>query len=212
MNPPKLIDQVRDAIRVRHYSIRTEEAYIQWIKRYIFFHNKKHPRAMGEAEITSFLTHLAVDKHVAASTQNQALSALLFLYKEVLGVELDWLEDVVRARRPQRLPVVLTVSKVKNILSLIPATNGLIACLLYGTESIKDKGWYTGYTSSLKRRLSEHNSGYTKSIRHKGPWRLSYYEACLSLDDAVAREKYLKSGMGKRYTRNRLKVYFRDNK
>jgi len=133
MNPPKLIDQVRDAIRVRHYSIRTEEAYIQWIKRYIFFHNKKHPREMGEAEITSFLTHLAVDKHVSASTQNQALSALLFLYKEVLGMELDWLEDVVRAKRPQRLPVVLTAGEVIKILTLIPSVNGLIARLMYGT-------------------------------------------------------------------------------
>ena len=133
MNPPKLIDQVRDAIRVRHYSIRTEEAYIQWIKRYIFFHNKKHPREMGESEITSFLTHLAVDKHVSASTQNQALSALLFLYKEVLGMELDWLEGVVRAKRPQRLPVVLTAGEVIKILTLIPSVNGLIARLMYGT-------------------------------------------------------------------------------
>ena len=133
MKAPKLLDQVRDAIRVRHYSIRTEEAYIQWIKRYIFFHKKQHPRDMGEAEITAFLSHLAVDKHVSSSTQNQALSALLFLYKEVLGVELDWLDDVVRAKRPQRLPVVLTVSEVRKILGLIPGTNGLIARLMYGT-------------------------------------------------------------------------------
>lgn len=133
MKAPKLLDQVRDAIRVRHYSIRTEEAYIQWIKRYIFFHKKQHPRNMGEAEITAFLSHLAVDKHVSSSTQNQALSALLFLYKEVLGVELDWLDDVVRAKRPQRLPVVLTVSEVRKILGLIPGTNGLIARLMYGT-------------------------------------------------------------------------------
>ena len=133
MKAPKLLDQVRDAIRVRHYSIRTEEAYLQWIKRYIFFHKKQHPLDMGEAEITAFLSHLAVDKHVSASTQNQALSALLFLYKEVLGVELDWLEDVVRAKRPQRLPVVLTVNEVRQILSLIPENNGLIARLMYGT-------------------------------------------------------------------------------
>ena len=98
MKTPKLLDQVRSAIRIRHYSIRTEEAYIQWIKRYIFFHKKQHPHTMGEAEITAFLSHLAVDKHVSAATQNQALSALLFLYKEVLGVELDWLDDVVRAK------------------------------------------------------------------------------------------------------------------
>ena len=133
MKTPKLLDQVRSAIRIRHYSIRTEEAYIQWIKRYIFFHKKQHPHTMGEAEITAFLSHLAVDKHVSAATQNQALSALLFLYKEVLGVELDWLDDVVRAKRPQRLPVVLTVSEVRKILSLIPGINGLIARLMYGT-------------------------------------------------------------------------------
>ena len=133
MKAPKLLDQDRDAIRVRHYSIRTEEAYLQWIKRYIFFHKKQHPLDMGEAEITAFLSHLAVDKHVSASTQNQALSALLFLYKEVLGVELDWLEDVVRAKRPQRLPVVLSVNEVRQILSLIPENNGLIARLMYGT-------------------------------------------------------------------------------
>lgn len=133
MAQPKLLDQVRGAIRVRHYSIRTEEAYIQWIKRYIFFHKKQHPRNMGEAEITAFLSHLAIDKHVSASTQNQALSALLFLYKVVLGVELDWLDDVVRAKQPQRLPVVLTVSEVRKILGLIQGTNGLIARLMYGT-------------------------------------------------------------------------------
>ena len=133
MKPPRLLDQVRDAIRVRHYSIRTEEAYTQWIKRYIFFHKKKHPREMGEAEITSFLSYLAVNKHVSASTQNQALSALLFLYKEVLGMELDWLESVVRAKRTQRLPVVLTASEVRKLLNLIPAINGLIARLMYGT-------------------------------------------------------------------------------
>ena len=133
MERPKLLDQARDAIRVRHYSIRTEETYIQWIKRYIFFHHKKHPREIGEAEITAFLTHLAAVKHVAASTQNQAMAAILFLYKEVLGMKLDWLADVVRAKRPQRLPVVLTAREVRKILQLIPATNGLIARLMYGT-------------------------------------------------------------------------------
>ena len=133
MPGPKLLDQVRDAIRLRHYSIRTEEAYTQWIKRYILFHKKSNPRELGETEITAFLTHLAVEKHVSASTQNQALSALLFLYQEVLGIKLDWLDGVVRARRPLRLPVVLTVGEVRKILELIPGTTGLIARLLYGT-------------------------------------------------------------------------------
>ena len=93
MTQPTLLDRVGDAIRIRHYSIRTEEAYLHWTKRYILYHNKQHPQDMGEQEITAFLTYLAVEKHVSASTQNQALSALLFLYKEVLKLELDWLED-----------------------------------------------------------------------------------------------------------------------
>ena len=97
MNPPRLIDQVRSVIRLKHYSLRTEEAYWQWIKRFILFHGKRHPNEMGEAEVGAFLTHLAVDKNVAASTQNQALSALLFLYKEVLKTPLDWIENVQRA-------------------------------------------------------------------------------------------------------------------
>ena len=112
-------------MRVFHYSIRTEEAYIQWIKRFIFFHNKRHPNEMGEKEIRSFLTHLDVDKHVSASTQNQALSAILFLYKRVLEVDLDWIDDVVRAKRPKRLPVVLSKGEVNKILNAITGVNGL---------------------------------------------------------------------------------------
>lgn len=117
MNKPRLMDQVRDAIRTRHYSIRTEEAYLQWIKRYILFHDKKHPADMGEAEISAFLTALAVEKHVAASTQNQALSAVLFLYRDVLERELEWMDGIVRAKRPERLPVVLSQSEAQRLLS-----------------------------------------------------------------------------------------------
>jgi len=106
--PPKLLDQVRDRICVKHYSIRTETQYVQWIKRFILFHNKRHPQEMGTAEIEAFLTHLAVDGQLSASTQNQALSALLFLYKEVPAIDLPWLNNVVRTKQPQRLPVVLT--------------------------------------------------------------------------------------------------------
>lgn len=133
MAEPRLMDKVRDAMRVKHYSIRTEQSYIQWIKRYIFFHNKKHPADMGEAEITAFLTHLAVNKNVTPSTQNQALSALLFLYKQVLNIELQWLDGVVRAKRPSRLPTVLPKEQVTQLLASIPGVNGLIARLLYGT-------------------------------------------------------------------------------
>ena len=133
MKQPRLLDQVRDVVRTMHYSIRTEQAYIHWIKRFILFHGKRHPLELGEPEISAFLTHLAVDKHVAAATQNQALSAILFLYKQVLKKELAWLDDVVRAKRPQRLPVVLPRQDVRRVLELMRGTNQLIAALLYGT-------------------------------------------------------------------------------
>ena len=133
MRKPRLLDRVRGAIRVRHYSLRKEQSYIQWIKRFIFYHNKRHPDEMGKKEIEAFLTHLAVDRKVAASTQNQALSAILFLYQKVLEHKLDWLDDVVRAKRPKHLPVVLSRKEVRQIIDLIDGTNGLIARLLYGT-------------------------------------------------------------------------------
>ena len=129
---PRLLDRVREAIAARHYSHRTEKAYIHWIKRYIFFHGKRHPIEMGAAEVTAFLTSLAVHDEVAASTQNQALSALLFLYREVLGVELPWLADVVRAKRPQHLPVVLTRDEVRAVLQRLGGVSRLMALLLYG--------------------------------------------------------------------------------
>ena len=105
--PPRLLDRVRDAVRVRHYSRRTEKASVAWIRRYILFHGKRHPSEMGAPELTRYLSALAVEGNVAASTQNQALSALLFLYREVLKQEVPWLDEVVRAKRPARLPVVL---------------------------------------------------------------------------------------------------------
>ncbi|MCE5182048.1 MAG: integron integrase [Betaproteobacteria bacterium] len=131
--PPKLLDQVRDKLRVKHYSIRTEQTYLDWIKRYIFFYDKRHPKEMGAAEVEQFLTHLAVAGKVAASTQNQAKSALLFLYREVLEIELPWLDNVIQAKVPKRLPVVLTVSEVQAVLSRLSGTHGLVANLLYGT-------------------------------------------------------------------------------
>ena len=129
---PRLLDQVRDAMRRKHYSLRTEASYIHWIKRLIYFHCKRHPRELGEAEITAFLNHLARDRKVAASTQNQALSALLFLHKEVIGKELPWLDGVVRPKRPVRLPVVLTEAETKALLAQIQGTTWLMAGLLYG--------------------------------------------------------------------------------
>jgi len=129
---PKLLDQVRETIRRKHYSLRTEAAYIDWIKRYIFFHRKQHPRTMGAREMEQFLNYLAVDKKVAASTQNQALSALVFLYREVLRQEFDWMEDLERAKRPARLPIVLTEAEVKGVLAHLDGRNWLMAGLLYG--------------------------------------------------------------------------------
>jgi integrase len=129
---PRLLDRVREAVRIRHYSRRTEKAYVHWIKRYIFFHGKRHPIEMGAAEVTAFLTSLAMHSKVAASTQNQALSALLFLYREVLVVELPWLDDVVRAKRPLHLPVALTRDEVRAVLQRLDGVPRLMAILLYG--------------------------------------------------------------------------------
>jgi len=128
----KLLDQVRDVLRTRHYSYRTEKTYIEWILQYIRFHDIKHPANMGAAEIEAFLTYLAVERSVAASTQNQALAALLFLYREVLSVNLSWLENFRPAKKSSRVPVVLTKDEVKTIIGQIEGTNWLIAILLYG--------------------------------------------------------------------------------
>jgi len=130
---PMILDKVRDRLQVKHYSIRTETQYVQWIRRYILFHDKRHLRDMGVAELEAFLTHLAVEGRVAASTQNQALSALLFLYREVLAINLPWLDNVVRAKTPQRLPVVLTRQEVVSVLDGMSGVHGLMARLLYGT-------------------------------------------------------------------------------
>jgi integron integrase len=128
----QLLDQVRDQIRILHYSIRTEEAYTNWIKQFIVFNDKRHPNEMGAAEISKFLSYLARERNISASTQNQALSALLFLYREVLDKPIDWIDDVQRARKPQRLPVVFTKAEVKAVLSLLRGEMWIMANLLYG--------------------------------------------------------------------------------
>jgi integron integrase len=129
---PRLLDQVRAAIRVHGYSRRTEKAYVAWIRRFVRFHGVRHPRELGETEVSAFLTHLAVERNVSASTQNQALSAILFLYRKVLKTELGWLDDMVRARRPSRLPVVLTRSEVAGVIDQLSGTSWLMGSLLYG--------------------------------------------------------------------------------
>jgi len=132
MAEPKLLDQVRQAIRTRHYSPRTEETYGGWIKRFILYHNKRHPAQMGEQEIARFLSSLASESRVSASTQNQSLNAVLFLYREVLRKEIGYVNGVVRAKRPKRLPVVLTRQEVRSIVGFLDGPAWIMAMLLYG--------------------------------------------------------------------------------
>jgi len=131
--PPRLLDRVREANRLRHGSRSTEKSYIGWIRRFILFHGKRHPAEMGAPEVAQFLSSLAVEGQVAASTQNQALSALLFLYRHVLHQDLPWLDDVVRARRPKHLPVVLTREEVRAVIARLDGTPRLMSTLLYGS-------------------------------------------------------------------------------
>ncbi|MDX2217122.1 MAG: integron integrase [Oculatellaceae cyanobacterium bins.114] len=137
---PKLLDQVRDAIRLKHYSYRTEESYVYWVRRYILFHNKQHPKDMGSAEITAFLTHLAVNEQVAASTQNQALSALVFLYRHVLHQPLEASINAVRAKPTQHLPTVLTPTEVRQVIQHLSGVHKLIIQLLYGSGMRLNEG------------------------------------------------------------------------
>lgn len=130
---PKLLDRVRQRMRVGHYSLRTEKTYVAWIRRYILFHDKRHPEEMGKDEVEAFLTHLAVEGQVAVSTQNQALNAILYLYRQVLDIDLPWMDDVVRPKRPARVPEVLSVQEVAQVLAELQGTNYLMAALLYGS-------------------------------------------------------------------------------
>lgn len=131
--PKKLLDQVRDRLRVKHYAYKTEECYVNWIRRFILFHHKQHPNTMGPVEVEAFLTHLAVHEHVAASTQNQALSALLFLYREVLHQDLGANIDAIRAKRPKNLPTVLTPDEALAVIAQLSGDYRLVAQLLYGS-------------------------------------------------------------------------------
>ncbi|MCC8536297.1 phage integrase N-terminal SAM-like domain-containing protein [Xanthomonas codiaei] len=130
---PKLLDQVCDRLRVRHYSLRTEQAYLSWIRRFILASGRRHPAQMEQAEVEAFLTRLATDGQVSAGTQNRALAALLFLYREVLRIELPWKENLVRAKRPRRIPVVLSREEVARLLAVLAGPCWLIGSLLYGS-------------------------------------------------------------------------------
>jgi integron integrase len=132
-SPRQVYDRIRDQLRTRHYSLWTEQQYVQWVRRYIGFHGRRHPSDMGGPEVTAFLTHLATERNVSASTQGQALAALLFLYRHVLETELPWLDEIVRAKRPARLPVVLTQEEVAAVLARLDGVYWLIVSLLYGS-------------------------------------------------------------------------------
>jgi integron integrase len=158
--PARLLDRVRDAIRRRNYSYRTEEAYVQWIRRFIYFSGRRHPNEVGAEGVTAFLSHLARERDVAAATQNQALSALLFLYREVLGQPLPWLDELERAKRPARLPAVLTRDEVQRVLAAMRGTPRLMASLLYGSG--------LRLTECLRLRVKDVDFGYLQIIVRDG--------------------------------------------
>jgi site-specific recombinase XerD len=156
----RLLDQVRDAIRRRHYSFRTEDTYVHWIKRFIFFSNRRHLAELGAAEVTAFLNYLARERDIAASTQNQALSALLFLYREVLAMPLPWLDELERVRRPSRVPTVLTQEEMQRLLAQMRGTKWLMASLLYGAG--------LRLRECLKLRVKDLDFGYCQIVVRDG--------------------------------------------
>lgn len=158
--PRRLLDQVRDKLRTLHYSPRTEDAYVGWIKRYIWFHDKRHPRDMGAPEMEAFLSHLATQRGVSASTQNQALCSLLFLYKQVLGVDIGWVDGVTRAKRPERVPVVLTRQEVSLVLEQMQGRDWLMASLMYGTG--------LRLMECVQLRVQDIDFGYRQITVHNG--------------------------------------------
>jgi integron integrase len=158
--PPRLLDRVRSTIRRLHYSRRTEETYLHWIKRFIYFSGRRHPEALGATEVTAFLNYLSGERNVAAATQNQALSALLFLYKEVLGQPLPWLDGLDRAKRPARMPTVLTRDEVRRILDRMRGSKRLMASLLYGAG--------LRLRECLKLRVKDVDFGYRQILVRDG--------------------------------------------
>lgn len=155
-----LLQQIRECVRTLHYSYRTEQAYVYWVRNFVLFSGKRHPREMGKAEVERFLTFLAVERRVSASTQNQALSALLFLYQKVLGINIDWLENVVRAKRPERVPVVLTRDEVAAVLGRLQGRYWLMASLMYGTG--------LRVMECLRLRIQDLDFGYRQIVVRNG--------------------------------------------
>ena len=163
------MDQVRMSIRTRHYSLRTEQTYINWIRQFIVFNSKRHPAELGAPEVTNFLSYLAVNRKVAASTQNQALAAILFLYRHVLKQELPWLNDVTRAKRPTRVPLVFTREEVHALLEQLSHTNWLMASLLYGS-GLRLKECLTLRVKDLDFQYRQITVRQGKSERFKSCW------------------------------------------
>ncbi len=218
MPPPKLLEQYRERLRVKHYSLRTEEAYLHWVRRFIYFHAKRHPREMGGPEVESFLSHLATEGRVAPSTQNQALAALLFLYREVLQKDLPWMDGVVRAKRTAHVPVVLTENEVRALLAQLDGTRWLAASLLYATGMrlleglrlrVKDadferreitvrdgKGGRDRRTMLSERLIEPLRSHLARKYPHAGrswPWQYVFPSGSRSTDplDGVVRRHHL---------------------
>jgi integron integrase len=160
MSKTPLLEQVRNAIRVRHYSIRTEQSYVNSIRRFILYHNKRHPKDMGINEIRQYLSYVAIEKKVAASTQNVEMAALLFLYREVLKIDLPFITEVERAKRPKRLPVVLTPEEVRRVLAQLAGTHHLMASLLYGAG--------LRLMECVRLRVKDIDFGYRQIIVHDG--------------------------------------------
>lgn len=158
--PPKLLDELRRALRARHYSLRTEEQYIYWVKNFIVFNGKRHPRDMGAPEVTQFMTHLAADRQVAIATHKQALSALMFLYRHVLGQELPWMTEIVRPKADRRLPVVLTQQEVQQVFAQLSGVQLLIAKVLYGTGM--------RITEALRLRVKDIDFGHRTLVVREG--------------------------------------------
>jgi len=157
---PKLLDQVRNVIRCKHYSIRTEQSYVEWIRRYIFFHECKHPKDLAEKHISAFLTHLAVERKVASSTQNQALCAIIFLYREVIKKEIGELDQFVRAKRPSKLPIVFTRDEVRKLLLRLTGTQWIMGQLLYGSG--------LRLMECLRLRVKDIDFGYNQIVVRDG--------------------------------------------
>ena len=204
---PKLLTVAREKMRARHFSYRTEQTYVGWIKRFILYYDKRHPNEMGAPEVEGFLTHLAVERRVSASTQNQALGALLFLYRHVLNVDLPWLENVVRARKPTHVPVVLSRREVQNLLGQLEPPFHLIAQLLYGSGlrlsealrlrvkdvdfeysqiAVRDGKGKKDRMTILPDSVAATLQGHLRSVRAQHSWALQRGYAGVELPEALA--------------------------